>query len=130
MTVTSASSMHTTLKAEEEIVMAVEKMREAQGDPVVRELMEARQKALHDEATWRAESRREGLLEGRQEGRQEGLQEGLQDGLALGEARAREERAEALRKQRETARKLRERGMNTAEILDITGLTEAELEGV
>jgi hypothetical protein len=56
-------SLPATLKAEEEIVMAVEKMREAEGDPVVRELMEARQKALHDEATWRAESRREGWQE-------------------------------------------------------------------
>jgi len=41
------------LKAEEEIVMAVERMHEAEGDAVVRELMEARQKALHDEASWR-----------------------------------------------------------------------------
>jgi len=49
-------SLPAELKAEEEIVMAVERMREAEGDAVVRELMEARQKALHDEATWRKEA--------------------------------------------------------------------------
>jgi predicted transposase/invertase (TIGR01784 family) len=60
MTVTCASPVHATLK---EIVMALEKMHEAEGDPIVRELMEVRQKALHDEAAWRAESRREGWRE-------------------------------------------------------------------
>jgi len=48
-----SESLPAELKAEEEIVMAMERMREAEGDAVVRELMEARQKALHDEASWR-----------------------------------------------------------------------------
>lgn len=39
------------LKSEEEIVMAIHEMKKASSDPVVRELMEQREKALHDEAT-------------------------------------------------------------------------------
>lgn len=45
--------MPDTLKIEEEIVMAIKRMKEASSDEAVREMMEHRQKALHDEATWK-----------------------------------------------------------------------------
>ncbi|MHC9538752.1 MAG: Rpn family recombination-promoting nuclease/putative transposase [Vulcanimicrobiota bacterium] len=69
-----------TLKAEEEIVMAVERMREAEGDAVVKELMEARQKALHDEATWRWEFMQEAeeKIKARVE---KGIEKGIEKGV-------------------------------------------------
>jgi len=92
------ASLPEELKKEEGIVMAVEKMHEAEGIPVVRELMEARQKALHDEATWRAEARRKDMAEGR------------------------------LEEKREMARRMRERGKDVAEICELTELSEEEIE--
>jgi predicted transposase/invertase (TIGR01784 family) len=88
------------LRKEEEIVMAVEKMHEAEGNPVVRELMEARQKALHDEATWRAEAQREDRRVGRLEGK------------------------------RETARAMKTEGIDRAVIVRVTGLSEEEIEEI
>jgi len=56
-----------TLKAEEEIVMAIRKMREATKDDMVRALMESRQMTLHIEAERIYEAEQRGKIEGRLE---------------------------------------------------------------
>lgn len=55
------------LKAEEEIVMAMNEMKRASSDPIVRELMEAREKAVHDEAERLAEAEEKGMEKGKKE---------------------------------------------------------------
>jgi predicted transposase/invertase (TIGR01784 family) len=57
-----------TLKKEEGIAMAVNEMRRAYADSEVRELIEARRKAEHDEATRMAWAIQQGKLEGKLEG--------------------------------------------------------------
>ncbi len=55
------------LRSEEEIVMALHEMKKASSDPIVRELMEAREKALHDEAERMAEAEEKGMAKGKSE---------------------------------------------------------------
>lgn len=56
------------LKMEEEIYMAINQMKKASAEPRVRALIEAREKALHDEASR--------LFQAREDGREEGLKKG------------------------------------------------------
>jgi predicted transposase/invertase (TIGR01784 family) len=51
------------LRTEEEIIMALHEMKKASSDPTVRELMEAREKALHDEATRLDDAEEKGKIE-------------------------------------------------------------------
>lgn len=113
----------------------------------------AREMFLHDQASNLANARREGLAEGRrqaweeavkegrrlgleagmkegqqlgreeglQEGRQQGKQEGLMEGRQRGKQEGERARAAAI------ARALKDRGMSTREIADITGLNPEEL---
>jgi predicted transposase/invertase (TIGR01784 family) len=81
-------------------------MRKAQASDEVRELIELRLKAQHDEATR--------LYYARQEGLQEGLREGLQEG-----------RREM---QVQTARQMLEAGLDWASITRFTGVVPGDLE--
>jgi predicted transposase/invertase (TIGR01784 family) len=88
---------------------AIEKLRALSADEEARYWAEAREKALHDEATL--------LLEAREEGRQEGEQLGLQKG-----------RQEAAR---ETAGHLIQLGLlNDVQIAQATGLSVAQVEAL
>ncbi len=58
------------LKEEEEIVMALQEMVRASNDDEVREILEMRSKALHDEASRLYQAK----MEGREKGREEGIQ--------------------------------------------------------
>jgi len=61
------------LQQEEAIDMALDAYRRARASDEVRELIEFRNKALHDEATRLDHAHRKGLEVGRQEGREEGI---------------------------------------------------------
>ncbi|MEL3907663.1 MAG: PD-(D/E)XK nuclease family transposase, partial [Treponemataceae bacterium] len=78
----------------------------------------------------RKEARKEGLAEGKLEGRKEGLLEGeklgIKKGLSQGEARG--VMKGELKKARETARKMKYKGFDTADISDLTGLSKAEID--
>jgi len=63
----------------------------------------------------------EGKQEGIQEGRQEGIQEGRQEGIQIGEIRG-------LQKITGIAEKLLKMGMDIAQIIQVTGLSEEQLK--
>jgi len=71
-----------------------------------------------------AEGRAEGLAEGRAEGLAEGRAEGLAEGRAEGHA---EGERSALQK---TAQKMKQKGLPTTDIADITGLSIEEIENL
>ncbi len=118
------------LKREEGIEMALDAMRKAQASYEVRELIEMRMKAQHDEATrledallkGRQEGRQEGLGQGLQQGRQEGRQEGLGQGLQQGRQEGRQEALLA------TARRMIEAGMDRETVARLTGLGPENLQ--
>jgi len=117
------------LKAEEGIEMAIEQYRSTLGDERVQEMMRMREKAELITNTRIDQEVTSGIARGMRKARQK-----LREEKANTERRLQEERADALRKhledKREMARRLRERGMDTAEIRDITRLSEEEMEGV
>ncbi|MBQ8239696.1 MAG: PD-(D/E)XK nuclease family transposase [Bacteroides sp.] len=76
----------------------------------------------------RIEGRAEGLAEGRAEGLAEGRAEGLAEGLAEGRAEGHAEgERSALQK---TAQKMKQKGLPTTDIADITGLSIEEIENL
>ena len=94
---------------------------------------EARAEGL---AEGREEGRAKGLAEGREEGRAKGLAEGREEGRAKGLAEGRAEgRADGLtegrdEKAKEIATKMKAKGMTSAEIADLTGLSEEQIEAL
>lgn len=96
------------LTEEEGVEMALESMRRACASEEVREMIELRLKAQHDEASRMEHARRKGLEQGRQEGREEGREEGLERGLQAGLVSA--------------ARRMREAEIAPEVILSVTGL--------
>jgi len=75
-------------------------------DPEVRELYEARAKALRDLNSIREEARQEGIKEGLKKGRKEGKREA----------------------NRELAKKMLRKGFEVSDIIEMTELTETEIE--
>jgi predicted transposase/invertase (TIGR01784 family) len=67
--------MPAVLKMEEEIFMAINEMKKASADPKVRELMETREKALHDEASRLYQAKQQGIKEGMEKGKREYLKQ-------------------------------------------------------
>ncbi len=106
-------SLPASLKAEEDIVMAIRKMHEAEDDAVVKELMEMRRKARHDEATRLDIAREQAKREERAES----------------ERKLQEERAENERKLREAARRLMEDGVEREKVKAALELSDEDLEG-
>jgi len=84
--------------------MALDAMKRAYATDEVRQLIEFREKALHDEATRLARARREGLTEGIEKGIEKGLKKGRIEGL------------------QEAARKLLDQGMDRETVLRMLGL--------
>ena len=62
----------------------------------------------------------DGELRGREEGREEGREKGLAEGLAEGQQR----------EKRETARRMKQKGLAPADIADLTGLSADEVAGL
>ena len=77
------------LKSEEEIVMAIGEIYRVSEDDRVRELIESREKAKHDEASRLFNAKKQGeeigISKGRNEGEQIGIAKGEQIGIAKGE---------------------------------------------
>jgi predicted transposase/invertase (TIGR01784 family) len=117
----NAEELPATLKTEEEIVMALDRMDEALSDEMVRELMEHRQKARFDEATRLYEAREEGERIGMERGMEKGMEKGMEEERIKGEVRLREER-------QDIARKLLKEGMDREKVKVITGLSDNEME--
>lgn len=88
----------------------VESLRVASLDPEARELYEARAKALKDLNSIRGEVRREGIAEGIKEGLEKGLKEGKREAS------------------RELAKKMLRKGFEVSDIMEMTELTETEIE--
>ncbi|MEQ8172267.1 MAG: Rpn family recombination-promoting nuclease/putative transposase [Candidatus Eremiobacterota bacterium] len=63
------------LKAEEEIVMALQEMVRASNDETVRQILEMRSKARHEEASRLFQAKQAGKEEGKKEGKEEGKEE-------------------------------------------------------
>lgn len=95
-----------TLKQEEGIEMALEGMRKARASDEVRELLELRRKAEHDEATRLERAVQEAERRGNLEGERKGERKALLD----------------------TARKMREKGIALETILEVTGLGVDDLK--
>jgi len=103
-----------TLKIEEEIVMAIRKMREATKDDMVRALMESRQMTLHIEAERLCEAEQRGMEKGIEKGIEKGRQEGIEQGIHENSLK--------------TARTMKENGFDTEIIMKMTCLTREEIE--
>lgn len=100
------------LKNEEEIIMALREMVRASSDEVVRELLEYRDKALHDEATRLLEAKEEGI----EEGMAKGIAKGKAEGIEMGKA--------------EIAKKFLKKGFPLEEVAETTGLSVEFLKGI
>jgi len=83
----SGEELPESLNEEEGIPMALNEMRQAYASSEVRELIEARRKAAHDEATRLARARRQGEEAGEAKGRAESKQEIARRMLAAGMSR-------------------------------------------
>ena len=101
-----------------------------------RAIAEEREKALRDELSFRKAALEKGLREGRalgkeegralgkEEGRVEGRVEGLAEGLEKGLEKG------ALQEKLNTAKRLIQKGMALSEVVEITGLSSEEIEGL
>jgi predicted transposase/invertase (TIGR01784 family) len=96
------------VEQEEGIAMASEVLMNISKDEAERARLMSEFKFQMDTQSKIGHAKREGRLEGRREGRQEGRQEG----------------------QREIARKMKARGRPLEEIVEDTGLTEAQIQGL
>ncbi len=79
------------LKEEEEIVMALNEMLRASDDDQLRELIEMRQKARHDEASRMYNATIEAQAQGMSQGIAQGMAQGMIQGLAEGKLEAEKE---------------------------------------
>lgn len=68
------------LKEEEEIVMALQEMVRASNDETVRQILEMRSKARHEEASRLYQAEQRGIKKGKEEGKEEGKKEGKEEG--------------------------------------------------
>jgi predicted transposase/invertase (TIGR01784 family) len=70
------------IKEEEEIMMALQEMVRASNDEYIRELLEMRSRARHEEASRLYQAEMRGIEKGKEEGKIEGKLEGKLEGLA------------------------------------------------
>lgn len=103
-----------------EIKEAAEKLEEISNDEELRILEELKEKALKDENSWKWHlehdvefAREEAIKKGREEGLEQGREEGLEQGIEQGI--------------KKVAEKMKQRGISTQEIVEITGLNEEEI---
>lgn len=106
--------MQVLIDQEELFRKAMDRYRYFVGDEQARLAYEARQKFLHDQASYLADARDEGREIGREEGKAEGLAEGVPRGRREGKL--------------EIADTMKNLGFTTEQILEVTGLSESELE--
>lgn len=105
--------MKVLLKSNEPLQEAVKRYERFTHDDRARAAYEARQKFLHDQASFVAAAREEGLAKGEEIG--------IAKGEEIGAERGKREAAV------EMARKLLSRGMTPEEVADVTGLSAEEI---
>ena len=113
---------------------AMEELKDLRDDPYFMDLVIRREMAILDEISFRAaaekkgrqEGRQKGLKEGMQKGMQEGMQKGMQEGMQKGMQKGIKEGIEKNR--RETCKKLLAMNMPIKDIVQITELSEQEIE--
>ena len=76
--------------------------------------------------TAKREGKEEGLAEGREKGLAEGMEEGLAEGMEKGLAEGMEKGMN--KRSLEIARKMLANGMDAATVMEITGLSESQLQ--
>ncbi|HPI19143.1 MAG TPA: Rpn family recombination-promoting nuclease/putative transposase [Candidatus Kapabacteria bacterium] len=106
------------LQGEEAIQMALKAMKKALSDEQVRELIEFREKAINDENQRLYNAHSNGIQIGEQRGIQIGEQRGILLGKNQGDYEAR----------RLIAKNLINKGNSIKDIIDITGLTQKQIE--
>ena len=107
---------------------AKEKLQDMSNDIIMQRLAEWEESAKHDEASVKAMARRKGLQEGREEGLKKGMAKGLEKGLKKGLEKGLEKghKDEKL----EIAKKMKQKGMELATIIELTALTKEEIENL
>ena len=107
---------------------AIERLEYISGDEELRRLAELREKFILDEESEREavreEAREEGLEEGRKDGIREGIKEGIEQGIRQGIKQGKEEIL------KETTKRLLNIKMPIKQIMQITDLSEEEIENV
>ena len=98
------------MKKNENMKQAKEKLNTLSADEELRILAELREKAIRDEKSLKEGYYEEGLKEGIKEGHVKGMEEGL------------------VQKNKENAKKMKERGYTIEEIIEITNLSKEEIE--
>ena len=98
------------MERNENIKQAKEKLNTLSADEELRILAELREKAIRDEKSLKEGYYEEGLKEGIKEGHVKGMEEGL------------------VQKNKENAKKMKERGYTIEEIIEITNLSKEEIE--
>lgn len=121
---------------DEELKLAWEELDKLRGNPENEREIYLREKYLNDEVSFRDAAREEGLEEGREqgleEGREQGLEEGREQGLEQGLKKGiKKGNTEGRKKEKYyICIKLLGKGMNIAEISEITELSEKEIEKI
>ena len=98
------------MEKNENMKKAKEKLNTLSADEELRILAELREKAIRDEKSLKEGYYEEGLKEGIKEGHVKGMEEGL------------------VQKNKENAKKMKERGYTIEEIIEITNLSKEEIE--
>ncbi|HPZ09656.1 MAG TPA: Rpn family recombination-promoting nuclease/putative transposase [Candidatus Eremiobacteraeota bacterium] len=108
------------LKEEEEIVMALQEMVRASNDETVRQILEMRSKARHEEASRLFQAEQRGIEKGIEKGKEEGRKEGKEEGRKEGEEK----------RNIEIAKNLLKLNFPVEAISQATGLTASEIENL
>lgn len=115
-------------KEDKKLEEAIERLEYISGDEELRRLAELREKFILDEESEREavreEAREEGLEEGRKDGIREGIKEGIEQGIRQGIKQGKEEIL------KETTKRLLNIKMPIKQIMQITDLSEEEIENV
>ena len=103
---------------------AKEKLQDMSNDIIMQRLAEWEESAKHDEASVKAMARRKGLQEGREEGLKKGMAKGLEKGLKKGLEKGHKD------EKLEIAKKMKQKGMELATIIELTDLSKEEVENL
>jgi len=106
------------LKEEEEIVMALQEMVRASNDEMVRQILDMRSKARHEEASRLYQAEQRGIKKGKEEGKEEGKKEGKEEGIKEG----------GEKEKNSIAKNMLKLNFPIEAISQVTGLTASEIE--
>lgn len=98
------------------IKKAKEELEKLNADEEARIIAEAREKAIRDEASFRADAYESGIREGREKGMQEGREEGIKEGIK--------------ENSKKVARNLLNKKVDISTIIEVTNLSREEIEKI